>query len=447
MSVPPPSGWPAGRGPAGPASPAAFAVAPLPSTWSPAGVWRRVGAGAIDASLIFAGMIAVSAVVGAALGPAPKAGTPLPNGEAVIVALMLATIVLGPALYLALGWWNGATVGMRATGLRIVVAASGDSVGVEQVLLRLVGSFYAMLPLGAGLIAAALRPDRRGWQDRLSGTAIVHGRPALPGWAWNGTQWVWSLPTAATSTAPVPTGRRPSPPPAPGRSVWTWTDCVPLLVLFLPAAYLGQLVVVVALHVVRVGQGHPATISLLLDIAAYGVDLALIWVFLGLRRHARLADLGLVRPRLPWLLAALPAVICAWMSEGVLGSIGRALLPASPQNQCISIQSDYRSALLFGLIGVAAVAPVVEEILFRGVVFGWLRGRMPVPAAAVVSAALFALAHLGWMEWSLILPVFGIGLVLAALYHHSRSLWPGIAVHSIINTTATLVILLGHTHC
>jgi membrane protease YdiL (CAAX protease family) len=89
---------------------------------------------------------------------------------------------------------------------------------------------------------------------------------------------------------------------------------------------------------------------------------------------------------------------------------------------------------------------VVEEILFRGVVFGWLRGRMPAAAAAVISAALFSLAHLGWMDWSLLLPVFGIGLVLAGLYHQSRSLWPGILVHASINTAATLVILLA-PHC
>jgi membrane protease YdiL (CAAX protease family) len=37
--------------------------------------------------------------------------------------------------------------------------------------------------------------------------------------------------------------------------------------------------------------------------------------------------------------------------------------------------------------------------------------------------------------------------VLATLYHYSRSLWPGILVHSSINTVATLVVLLGATRC
>jgi membrane protease YdiL (CAAX protease family)/uncharacterized RDD family membrane protein YckC len=420
----------------------------VPRSWAPAGVWRRIGAGALDLALIAVAAFVVMGVMGSAVGPAPPSGIEPSPTDLLIITLAMAVILLGPPVYLALCWRSGATVGMRAAGLWVIDARTGDRPSLEQVLLRLVGTFYSLLPFGAGLIAAAGRPDRRGWQDRMSGTAVVHGRPVVPAWAWDGWQWVWSLPTAVVSSAPVPTDRQVPPPSRPPRSAWTWTDVVPLLVLFLPAAWLGQLAVVVALHVVRVGHGHPAAISLLLDVVAYGVDLALIWVFLGLRRHARLADLGLRLPHWPWLLAALPAVLCSWAAEGVLGAIGRALLPASPGSQCAAIQSDYHSALVLGLIGVAVVAPVVEEILFRGVVFGWLRGRMPAVAAGVISAALFSLAHLGWMDWALLLPVFGIGLVLAGLYHHSRSLWPGILVHASINTAATLFILLAPPgHC
>ena len=79
--------------------------------------------------------------------------------------------------------------------------------------------------------------------------------------------------------------------------------------------------------------------------------------------------------------------------------------------------------------------------------FGWLRGRVPVPAAVVASATVFSLAHLDWMQWSLLLPAFGAGCLLAVLYHYSRSLWPGIAVHALNNTIATLVVVMGHVHC
>src|SRR5438309_613631 len=420
-------------------------MAAPPAQWAPAGFGQRTGAALINAVGVGFAALSLGGVVGSLLGRPAHQAHPS-SRELVLAAVVTAILFLGPLAYTLVSWRGGASLGMRALGLHLVDARTGDLPSTEQVLLRMAGSFYSALPLGLGFLSAAAAADGRGWNDRLSGTAVVHARALAYGWVWNGAQWVWSIPPAA-STAPAPTPRRtPGAPPAP-RSPWTWTDVVPLLVLFLPAALLSPLLVVVALHVVRTGHGHPAAISLLLDVVAYGVDLGLIWLFVGVRRHGRLRDLGLRLPHWPWLLAALPALIVAWIVEGVLGELGTSFLPTSPNNQCHAIQSDYGSALALGLLSVAVVAPVVEEILFRGVVFGWLRGRVPVPAAVVLSAMVFSLAHLGWREWSLLLPVLGIGCVLAILYHYSRSLWPGILVHSSINTVATLVVLLGATHC
>ena len=421
-------------------------VAAPPVQWTHAGLGRRAGAAMINAAGVSFAVLSLGGVAGSLLGGASPHAHPT-SRDLVVAAVMTAILFLGPLAYTVAGWRAGASLGMRSLGLRLVDARTGDLPSTEQVLLRMVGTFYsAAVPFGLGLLSAAWASDRRGWNDRLSGTAVVEARPLAYGWVWNGAQWIWSI-APAVSSAPAPTPRRTPGGPPPARSIWTWTDVVPLLVLFIPAALLSQLLVVVALHVVRTGHGHPAPVSLLLDVAAYAAQLGLVWLFLGVRRHVHLRDLGLRLPHWPWLLAALPALVVAWIVEGVLGELGTSFLPSSPNNQCHTIQSDYGSALALGLIGVAVVAPVVEEILFRGVVFGWLRGRIPVPAAVVVSAAIFSLAHLGWREWSLLLPVLGIGCVLATLYHYSRSLWPGILVHSSINTVATLVVLLGATRC
>jgi len=420
-------------------------MAAPPVQWVPAGFGRRAGAALLNAVGVGFAVLSLGGVAGSLLGGATRHAHPT-SRELVVAAVMSAILFLGPLAYTVAGWRAGASLGMRSLGLRLVDTRTGDLPSTEQVLLRMAGTFYSALPLCLGLLSAAAASDRRGWNDRLSGTAVVEARPLAYGWVWNGAQWIWSI-APAGSSAPPPTHRRTPGGPPPARSVWTWTDVIPLLVLFIPAALLSQLLVVVSLHVVRTGHGHPAAISLLLEVAAYGAQLGLVWLFVGVRRHARLHDLGLRLPHWPWLLAALPALIVAWMVEGVLGELGTAVLPASPNNQCHTIQADYGSAIALGLLGVAVVAPVVEEILFRGVVFGWLRGRIPVPAAVVVSAAIFSLAHLGWREWSLLLPVLGIGCVLATLYHYSRSLWPGILVHSSINTVATLVVLLGAIHC
>ncbi len=265
-------------------------------------------------------------------------------------------------------------------------------------------------------------------------------------WEWDGTKWVPD--TYGNKSAVVaPTGRQASPAAAPPRSRWTWTDALPIAVLQLPVALVGQLAVVRATRAIGLGRPEPSVGSLILDVVSYGCIAALIWVFLGLRRKVGLRDIGL-RP-LPWrwLVAAIPALVIAYTAELVFGELGDAVLPASPANQCHDIQSAYGSNLLLGLIGVAVVAPLIEEVLFRGVIFGWMRGRMPLAAAVVGSAAVFASAHVLYLQWTLLPPIFAIGCVLAILYHYSRSLWPGIVVHASINTIATLALLLRAAHC
>src|SRR3546814_5461021 len=73
------------------------------------------------------------------------------------------------------------------------------------------------------------------------------------------------------------------------------------------------------------------------------------------------------------------------------------------------------------LVGV--LVPFIEEIIFRGLLFGWLRKHLPFVAAAPAAALLFAVAHQVWV----LVPVLAfMGLVLAAVTERSGSLWPAI---------------------
>ena len=85
------------------------------------------------------------------------------------------------------------------------------------------------------------------------------------------------------------------------------------------------------------------------------------------------------------------------------------------------------------LIGGAIVAPVVEEVFFRGFVFAGLRPRYGWQRAAVISSALFALIHL---VPTAIIPIFILGYIFAYLYQRSNSIWPAILMHSATNALA-----------
>ena len=79
-------------------------------------------------------------------------------------------------------------------------------------------------------------------------------------------------------------------------------------------------------------------------------------------------------------------------------------------------------------LGVLA-APVFEEFVFRGLIFGGLRRSMPLLPAATASAAIFAIVHPPLS----MLPVFALGLCAAWAYERSRLLLAPMAVHAVYN--------------
>ena len=89
---------------------------------------------------------------------------------------------------------------------------------------------------------------------------------------------------------------------------------------------------------------------------------------------------------------------------------------------------------------VVFLAPFVEEVLFRGLVFGNLRGKSPWLGYAV-SCALFALLHV-WqfavvnhdITYFLLMVQYLVpGLVLCWVYDRSGTLWTAIGVHAAAN--------------
>ena len=91
------------------------------------------------------------------------------------------------------------------------------------------------------------------------------------------------------------------------------------------------------------------------------------------------------------------------------------------------------------IVGAVVLAPLVEEVVFRGLIFGTLRRRLPAGAAAVVSATLFAIPHgYGFLGFA---AVFWSGLLWAYAYEKTGSLVPGMAAHALNNAVASVTVL------
>ena len=85
------------------------------------------------------------------------------------------------------------------------------------------------------------------------------------------------------------------------------------------------------------------------------------------------------------------------------------------------------------------VAPLVEEIFFRGILYATLRSRWGIAAAAAASSLVFAILH---FHLAALLPLFALAVVLCLAYERTGSLPACIVAHSLFNSMSILLIWL-----
>jgi membrane protease YdiL (CAAX protease family) len=183
--------------------------------------------------------------------------------------------------------------------------------------------------------------------------------------------------------------------------------------------------------------------AMLLTIALYGaIGAAVLWAArqTGDARRA----LGFVAPA-SWpravglaLLTVIGALTVSALLEPILHAAreqGLAPDAARPPGA-----SSLIGALL-ACIALALVGPFVEELLFRGLLTAAFRRRCGPIGTALLTAALFALAH---VLPRVIPPVFILGLALALVYERVGSTLPGVLVHCLYNGIAVAAALTHH---
>lgn len=160
--------------------------------------------------------------------------------------------------------------------------------------------------------------------------------------------------------------------------------------------------------------------------------------FWGLRRPHPLRDIG---ASLRILLTLLwPVLFILLLSSGLYLALG---LPLEPQPALMKFfeARELREILPF-LVYALVIAPVWEEIFFRGTLFPWLTARMPVHQAQWLSALAFGAVHL---HGPTLIPLTVFGALLAGIYRSSGSLVPAVLVHSLFNANTCILLLLGRS--
>ena len=91
----------------------------------------------------------------------------------------------------------------------------------------------------------------------------------------------------------------------------------------------------------------------------------------------------------------------------------------------------------WSVLMLAILAPVMEEVLFRGILLESVREKYSSGRAIVVSALMFGVIHVIPQQ---VVNAFVIGLILGFIYVRTDSLWPVIIIHALNNAMAYVIM-------
>ncbi|MDP9383468.1 MAG: CPBP family intramembrane metalloprotease [Chloroflexota bacterium] len=226
------------------------------------------------------------------------------------------------------------------------------------------------------------------------------------------------------------------------RAPWGLLDILGAVALGAVFAVALAAVVALAIRLLGAAPSNAAQVTLL-TAAGYGGIFLGVWLFIVVRRRLPWSAVGF--RQVGW--GAVPVTLLALVVLTVANSVVLYLMSLiigpieNPQQE--SLVPDGVLTLrgyLWLLPALSVVAPLVEELVFRGLLYRYLRGRMSMWPAVLLSAALFAVAHVYRV---IMLPLFIAGIALALLAERYKSILPTILLHALFNGVQITLLYLA----
>lgn len=110
------------------------------------------------------------------------------------------------------------------------------------------------------------------------------------------------------------------------------------------------------------------------------------------------------------------------------------------QNQPIGFATNGGTLdTLFAFVAIVVIAPIVEELIFRGYLQGNLRKYIPWWGAAIITGVLFGAAH---GQWNVAVDTFVLSMVACYLRERTGAIWAGVGLHALKNAIAFMFLFL-----
>jgi len=160
------------------------------------------------------------------------------------------------------------------------------------------------------------------------------------------------------------------------------------------------------------------------------------WKFTPLARPLRLLGLRPFRFSAIWIM--LGTLVAYYIAAGLFAS-----LVLKPDQEDIGgelgVGNPSIAIAIAAVLMIVLLAPVAEELFFRGFLFAGLRTRWSLWPAALTSGLIFGLVHAP-TGITTVVPLATLGVALCWLYNRTGSLWPCVIAHMINNGLALALV-------
>lgn len=157
-------------------------------------------------------------------------------------------------------------------------------------------------------------------------------------------------------------------------------------------------------------------------------------------------EIGLTRlPTWKDILVTPAGFIVYVLCSGVLILIASKIFPWFDMDQAQDVgfsQLSGRLEYILAFLTLVVVAPVAEELLFRGYLFGKLKKYVPIWLAIIVTSITFGAIH---GAWNLAVDTFVLSVILCLLRQFTGNIWSSILLHMLKNGIAFYLLFINPT--
>lgn len=119
-------------------------------------------------------------------------------------------------------------------------------------------------------------------------------------------------------------------------------------------------------------------------------------------------------------------------------AVATGAMTSDASEPAAAAESVQKSALFITILTTVIIGPIIEEIIFRGILFPALLQKYSPVIGGLVTALIFAAVHIDPIRIVLLLP---LAFYLSFMRHKLGSIYPGIALHMSWNALATVALL------